>query len=191
MPGSLITDEIKALIGAESEPERNRFPISAEMGLRRRRRHRGLQPAVRRPRLRRAQPLRQPALPAAGRVEGHRAAHRLLRRRPGVALRGSAALQQLRPQRRQRLAVPGAGARRHVDHPPVPHAGHLREAGPLRARWSSSSARRSRPTSTIRRSAAPAGSASTAPCPPASSPPTSPRSPPTCPPWPWPRPIPR
>ena len=31
MPGSLITDEIKALIGIESEPERNRFPISAEM----------------------------------------------------------------------------------------------------------------------------------------------------------------
>ena len=31
MPGSLITDEVKALIGMESEPERNRFPISAEM----------------------------------------------------------------------------------------------------------------------------------------------------------------
>ena len=31
MPGSLITDEVKALIGTESEPERNRFPISAEM----------------------------------------------------------------------------------------------------------------------------------------------------------------
>ena len=31
MPDSLITDEIKALIGLETEPERNRFPISAEM----------------------------------------------------------------------------------------------------------------------------------------------------------------
>ncbi|MYC33281.1 MAG: hypothetical protein F4X64_08905 [Chloroflexi bacterium] len=31
MSGSLITDEIRALIGLESEPERNRFPISAEM----------------------------------------------------------------------------------------------------------------------------------------------------------------
>lgn len=31
MTGSLITDEIRALIGMESEPERNRFPISAEM----------------------------------------------------------------------------------------------------------------------------------------------------------------
>ena len=31
MPESLITDEVKALIGRESEPERNRFPISAEM----------------------------------------------------------------------------------------------------------------------------------------------------------------
>ncbi len=31
MPDSLITEEIKALIGLESEPERNRFPISAEM----------------------------------------------------------------------------------------------------------------------------------------------------------------
>ena len=39
MPDSLITDEIKALIGMESEPERNRFPISAGDGLRRGRRH--------------------------------------------------------------------------------------------------------------------------------------------------------
>ena len=31
MPGSLITEEITALIGLETEPERNRFPISAEM----------------------------------------------------------------------------------------------------------------------------------------------------------------
>ena len=31
MPDSLITDEIRNLIGLESEPERNRFPISAEM----------------------------------------------------------------------------------------------------------------------------------------------------------------
>ena len=31
MSGTLITDEIRALIGLESEPERNRFPISAEM----------------------------------------------------------------------------------------------------------------------------------------------------------------
>lgn len=31
MSASLITDEIRALIGLESEPERNRFPISAEM----------------------------------------------------------------------------------------------------------------------------------------------------------------
>ena len=31
MPESLITDEVKALIGRETEPERNRFPISAEM----------------------------------------------------------------------------------------------------------------------------------------------------------------
>ena len=31
MPDSLITDEIRALIGLDTEPERNRFPISAEM----------------------------------------------------------------------------------------------------------------------------------------------------------------
>ena len=31
MPGTLITDEVRTLIGTESEPERNRFPISAEM----------------------------------------------------------------------------------------------------------------------------------------------------------------
>ncbi len=31
MPGSLITEEIAALIGRETEPEQNRFPISAEM----------------------------------------------------------------------------------------------------------------------------------------------------------------
>ncbi len=31
MPGNLITDEIRGLIGLQSEPERNRFPISAEM----------------------------------------------------------------------------------------------------------------------------------------------------------------
>ena len=31
MPDSLITDEVRALIGTETEPERNRFPISEEM----------------------------------------------------------------------------------------------------------------------------------------------------------------
>ena len=31
MPGSLITEEVASLIGRETEPERNRFPISAEM----------------------------------------------------------------------------------------------------------------------------------------------------------------
>ena len=31
MPDSLITDEVRVLIGQESPPERNRFPISAEM----------------------------------------------------------------------------------------------------------------------------------------------------------------
>ena len=31
MPGNLITEEAAALIGRETEPERNRFPISAEM----------------------------------------------------------------------------------------------------------------------------------------------------------------
>ena len=31
MPDSLITEEVRALIGTETEPERNRFPISEEM----------------------------------------------------------------------------------------------------------------------------------------------------------------
>ena len=31
MPDTLITDEVRALIGTETEPERNRFPISEEM----------------------------------------------------------------------------------------------------------------------------------------------------------------
>ena len=31
MAGTLITDEVMALIGQETTPERNRFPISDEM----------------------------------------------------------------------------------------------------------------------------------------------------------------
>ena len=85
MPGNLITDEVKALIGTESEPERNRFPISAEMAYDVADAIEDYNPLYVDSRLRRTEPVRWPALPAPGRMEGHRAAHRVLRRRPGVA----------------------------------------------------------------------------------------------------------
>ena len=109
MPENLITEEVLALIGQETEPERNRFPISDEMAW-------DVADAIQDPNRLYTDPeyagqSRFGGLlcPPLGDLEGHRADHRLLRRRAGVPLSSAAALQQLRPQRGQRLAVPPPG----------------------------------------------------------------------------------
>ena len=125
MSGSLITDEIRALIGLESEPERNRFPISAEMAYDVADAIEDYNPLYVDPEYAERQPVRRPALSTAGGLERHRPAHWVFRRRAGVAFRGSAALQQLRTQRGQRLAISGSGAGGELGYPAVSHLGHF------------------------------------------------------------------
>ena len=132
MPGSLITEEIASLVGRETEPEQNRFPISAEM-----------------------------AYDVADSIEDYNPLYvdpdyAQNSRFGGLLCPPLAAWKDIAPpigyfgagqewhfevplpfnsyglNGGQRLAVPRAGLCRVVDYPPVPHPGHIRKAGPLR-----------------------------------------------------------
>ena len=85
MPENLITEEVLALIGQETEPERNRFPISDEMAW-------DVADAIQDPNRLYTDPeyagqeqVRRVALPSLGDLEGHRPDHRLFWRWAGVS----------------------------------------------------------------------------------------------------------
>ena len=123
MPDTLITSEVRALIGRDLPPERNRFAISDEMAFDVADAIEDLNPLYVDPAFAQSSRFAGLLCPPLATWKDIGPPHRLLWGWAGVPLPGSAALQQLRPQRWRGLAVFASLLRGQLGHPPVQDSG--------------------------------------------------------------------